>query len=512
MKTKGLLKYVVLLVVVAIVYAVVKSQGPKEIDWRPTYDNRHKIPYGTRALFEMLPEMFEGKKVKVSRLPIYNALKNTYEKTYGGYNYNEEPSSTESSLPEVTVKDDDYNENSDYISDNSDENNSVEDTTGGQLSYTSDSTSRAKYDSAHKAEVTADSIMEANKPVVRYSPVVDYKNQQQTKPFQNYIFIDSEFYPEKLDEEELLNFAGRGNTVFIAAENFTESFSYRLGFETSTGFGVGSLKDKVTNVLRLTEGPYWGKQYVMDDPSGFYFFASHDTATTKVLGTNKRDEPNLISIKYGAGYFLISTCPKAFTNFHFLHDNNNEYAISVLSYLPRDRDVLWDQYFKEGGQVGKSENPLRVLLANESGRIALYLIAILFVLYIVFFGKRTQRIIPMLSPFTNSTVEFTQTVGRLYYQKRDHKNLALKKYYYLLDFIRQHYFMGSNEVNREFSDKLAAKTGFEPDKLWVIFSAVETIKAREAISEEELIAFNNNIEKFYTHIKQSVNSKPEIFN
>ncbi len=492
MNTKGLLKYVVLLVVVGIVYALIKSQAPKEVDWGQTFDNRYKTPYGTRALFEMLPTLFDNKTIKVARKPVYNVLKDSYTTEY---HYDEDDEIDESTtLDEVEV-----------------DNISLGDP--DSAGYYSDS-AYARYDSLKKAQAQTDSTASiiTNEPVVLYKPVTDYKWQTQKGPNQTYILIDGNFKPEDKDEEELFNFVGRGNTVFIAADEFKNSFEYRLGFGTLKNLFPGSIDSKVSNVVRLTEGPYWGKAYPMDDQGFFSYFSYLDSTKCKVLGTNKDGDPNLISMKFGKGFFLISTVPKAFTNYHVLHDNNNEYAASVLSYLPKTQPVIWDQFYKEGSQLGKSENPLRVLLENDSARIALYLILVLFILYIVFFGKRTQRIIPVLKPFTNSSVEFTQTVGRLYYQKRDHRNLALKKFYYLLDFIRQHYFMGSSKLDRQFSDKLAAKTGYNPNSLWIIFSAVESIKMRDTISEEELIVFNNNIEDFYNHIHSSTKRKPEIFN
>ena len=495
MNTKGLLKYIVLLVVVAIVYALVKSQAPKEVDWSQTYDNRHKIPYGTRALFEMLPTLFDTKTIKVARKPVYNVLKDSYTTEY---HYDEGDEIDESTtLNEVKVEG---------------SNLSLGDP--DSAGYYSDSAYR-RYDSLKALEKTSDAapeVIDEIEPFVLNKPITDYKWQTQKLPYQTYIFIDSYFQPDDTDEEELFNFVGRGNVVFVAAEEFKASFENRLKFGTLKNRFPGMADAKVSNVVRLTEGPYWGKAYPMDDQGFFSYFSYLDSLKCKVLGTNKDGDPNLLSLKYGEGYFLISTAPKAFTNYHVLHDNNNEYAAAVLSYLPKSRPVIWDQFYKEGSLQGKSSNPLRVLLENDSARTALYLILVLFILYIIFIGKRTQRIIPVIKPFTNSSVEFTQTVGRLYYQKRDHRNLALKKFYYLLDFIRQHYFMGSNKIDRQFSDKLAAKTGYNPNSLWLIFSAVESIKMRDTITEEELIVFNNNIENFYTHIHSSTKRKPEIIN
>ena len=55
---------------------------------------------------------------------------------------------------------------------------------------------------------------------------------------------------------------------------------------------------------------------------------------------------------------------------------------------------------------------------------AFWLSLLLLLLYILFAGKRMQRIIPLVKPNENTTVTFTETIGRLYLQKKDNKNIA----------------------------------------------------------------------------------------
>jgi len=47
---------------------------PKPIDWSPTYQNDDKIPFGTQALFELLPDALPQSSLQTVRLPIYNFL------------------------------------------------------------------------------------------------------------------------------------------------------------------------------------------------------------------------------------------------------------------------------------------------------------------------------------------------------------------------------------------------------------------------------------------------------
>lgn len=46
--------------------------------------------------------------------------------------------------------------------------------------------------------------------------------------------------------------------------------------------------------------------------------------------------------------------------------------------------------------------------------------------YTVFESKRRQKFIPIIPPLHNSSLDFTETVGLLYFNKSDHSNLAEK--------------------------------------------------------------------------------------
>ena len=58
---------------------------PKPLNWTPSYQNDDKIPFGTQALYELLPSVMKQPTVKAVRLPIYNFLTET--KRSGRSNY-----------------------------------------------------------------------------------------------------------------------------------------------------------------------------------------------------------------------------------------------------------------------------------------------------------------------------------------------------------------------------------------------------------------------------------------
>ncbi len=67
-------KYLLFLITTIVAYGLFEFYRPKPIDWNPTYTNKDKIPFGTRVLFDLLPDVMNQQPVKSLRLPVYNHL------------------------------------------------------------------------------------------------------------------------------------------------------------------------------------------------------------------------------------------------------------------------------------------------------------------------------------------------------------------------------------------------------------------------------------------------------
>ena len=69
--------YTLLLVLTVVGYVLFDYYRPKPLDWNPTYQNDDKIPFGTQALYELLPGILHQSSVPTVRLPVYNFLTET---------------------------------------------------------------------------------------------------------------------------------------------------------------------------------------------------------------------------------------------------------------------------------------------------------------------------------------------------------------------------------------------------------------------------------------------------
>ena len=217
-----------------------------------------------------------------------------------------------------------------------------------------------------------------------------------------------------------------------------------------------------------------------------------------MLGKNENGNVNYLRIKYGKGNFFLNTVPLAFTNYHLLKSGNNEYVCKALSHLPVQK-TFWDDYYKDGNKYTAST--LQYIMSQQSLKWAYFIILVSVVLFIFFYGRRKQRIIPVIPPLTNTTVEFVETVGNLYYQQKDYKNIAEKKISFFLDHIRNKYFGKTSSFDEETIQKIADKSSLSTEKIKSIIREIEKMNQSKKITEEDLLNINYQIEKFYERTK-----------
>lgn len=305
----------------------------------------------------------------------------------------------------------------------------------------------------------------------------------------SYIFINRLFSPSETDFQILTEFVENGGNVFISAQLFKKEIADKLGIKTSYFF----LSAQDSTSLRMVN-PHLGnvQNYAFKRGTVSEYFKKHDYKTTRVLAVNSHNKPVLLRKKYGKGVFYLNSTPLAFTNFHMVLNDNAKFVAKVFSYLP-DQPIYWDEYYKEGRIHNNSR--LRFILSRESLRWAWWLTISGLLVFIFFEGRRTQRIIPVIKPLPNTTLEFTETVGRLYYQWRDHKNIAEKRITHFLEYIRTHMYLTTHQFDEDFYNKMVSKTGQSKEGIVQLFRLIQQIQEKEVISDSELLYLSSRIDQ-----------------
>jgi hypothetical protein len=434
-------------------YVALEYYRPKPLDWRPTLSNADKIPYGTYALYDVLPQLLGTDEVTSVRLPVYNQFFDGDEPEV-----NEETSISVDSIDAPELR---------------------------------DSTALAAADSIVAATAAPDSTLADDENVVPES--APSLPQQAT----TYLFVNSSFALSRLEKPALLQFIEAGNDVFIAAEQFDTTLTKALGFRVVEADSAGrpglgssdSVRVQFVNPALATAAvrlPGWAAMGRLAVDAG---------RAGATLATDEQGRAVLVRLNRGKGHAYICTVPLAFANYFMLPPRRRQFALAALSYLPTGRPVWWDEYQKQG-RVGE-QSVLRVLLAHESLRLAYYLLWATAVLFIFIEARRRQRIIPVIKPLPNTTLLFTRTVAGLYQQGRNHQRIAEKKVALFLDYLRTRFQEPAPDLaDEDFRERLSQKAGLPRPRVEELVRLINFARTAPTVTDQELLKLSRAIHDF----------------
>jgi len=400
MDKKGL-KYIIGAIATVALLMVIQYSSPKEINWTNSYVAKHKIPYGTFVLNDVMQNLFKDKIQQVN-IPPFEFLK---------------------------------------------ENENISGT---------------------------------------------------------YFFVNNNISFGDTELASLLDWVDDGNTLFIASENYEEQLLDTLKISTASLFSgldnIRSHKHRLVNPqLASKDGYFFNKEdYVT-------YFQEFKTDAVTILGTvtnmnndnteiEKEQVNNVVKTSFGKGEIILSTFPKAFTNYFILKDNNKQYTAGLLSYLDDSRTIYMDNHYKSGKSVYTS--PMYVFLNTKEFKWAYYLALIGVVIYVFFEGKRKQRAIPVITPLKNQTLAFTRTIADMYFLKGEQKQIAEHKIAHFLEHIRSGFYMNTLKKDDEFFTNLASRSSHRIEEIKKLFSLIAQVEAKNNLTDAELQKLNSAIENF----------------
>lgn len=338
----------------------------------------------------------------------------------------------------------------------------------------------------------------------------------------NYVVIGNSMFMDSASTSALMEFVACGNKAFLSVKNLPWRMSDQLLIDTTNcdeWDGYFSTSDTEANFKLLhpdlDSNKVYKHYFVFKGDTLYYdwlYYYTDDWCNYDldyaVLGTMNDSMVNFIRVPYGQGYFYLHTAPLAFSNYFMLEKSHLEYAEKAFSHLTPG-DIIWDERVKDpllphqnkhNPQVPVS--PLRFILGEPSLRWAWYLTIAAVIIYTLFHIKRRQKAIPVIEPPANTSLEFVQTIGDLYFQQNDHNRLASLKMKHFLADIRTRYRMNTSTDDTEKLIKdIARRAEVEEKTVSKIFFKYKFIQDTPNILETHLIEFNTLINNFYKSAK-----------
>jgi hypothetical protein len=316
-----------------------------------------------------------------------------------------------------------------------------------------------------------------------------------------YVCLAPQLYVTDEEVEAMMEFVHAGNSLFISAGLIDELLLDEAGCaEVYSSPGIENIFGamKSTSVMSSVDP---GLKY------GYYYFPFQnyftgiDSSKTRVLGYNDDKKPNSIVYFYGKGKLYLQCEPRAYSNYFLLKDNNHQYLKSAVAFTEsRPEHVYWDDYYNKLRSRKDSKrdfSSFSEIMKHPPLKFAFWLSLVLLLLYILFAGKRVQRIVPQLKPNENTTVTFTETIGRLYLQKKDNKNIADKMITYFNEYIRNSYFLNTSHVNDDFIVLLSRKSGVEKEQVDALYRNIVATQGTGVVDDYQLLSLHEQILNFY---------------
>lgn len=323
-----------------------------------------------------------------------------------------------------------------------------------------------------------------------------------------YLIIADEVLPDDKETEGLIGLVNRGAKIFISSASIDETLLDSLQLKTSLYSGFYNRHDSLT--LQLYDPVSW-KESTYSYPGKAFdnYFSYVDSTITTVLGKNANGKANFVKIAYeSGGAFYIHLAPMAFTNFFLLHKENKGYYDQVLSWLPRNMEVVrWDDYFrnstrgegKDGSGANNAYKALGWLLNQKSFAWAAGLLLLLLLLIYLVESKRKQRIIPVIEPLRNASLDFVKTIGRMYFQRKDNKDLSHKMTVHFLSHVRNRYNIRSSVMDADFVKRLTYKSGYDQQAVQALVYDLQYAQDAPQVSDQALLELNHKLETFYQY-------------
>jgi hypothetical protein len=346
----------------------------------------------------------------------------------------------------------------------------------------------------------------------RYAPA-EWKGLTSDSVKQVLFIVTKVFNPSEQDLDYLTSFVQKGNYVFISAFQITSVAAkfFKLMQKNQYDFytlmlGVRHQFDAFDSTIVNLDSNNFKIPLSYQYPGADFTneFAKTDSIFTYPLGYSFHLNANLVAINSMKGTIFLHAAPITFSNFFLLYENNRYYYEKLMSLLPQDaKKIVWDEYYLyhyNNKKPQQKQGILSVILKYENFKWAFWAALLLLFLYVITEIKRKQRIIPEYEKPKNESLEFVTTIGKLYYEKGDHKNLAEKLTQYFFDYVRNHYKISTAEINSLFVQQLAAKSNKDVSEINAITESMHAINLSDAITQKQLMDYYQLLENFYKPI------------
>jgi len=184
------------------------------------------------------------------------------------------------------------------------------------------------------------------------------------------------------------------------------------------------------------------------------------------------------------GLLYIGTIPEIFTNIGLQQRKVVQFYDEFLHRLREPSHIYWDMrpglYIKEL----EDRSPLRFIMAQPSLRLGYFMLMGLSLLFLIFRSRRRQKVFPLREENTNTSLEYIDTLSKLYLSAEKHEKLVLHHEKIFYHEVEKKYFIRKDHP--DFVGALAKKSRSTEEEIQTLQSRFDQARKGEAFSIYQL--------------------------
>jgi hypothetical protein len=233
-------------------------------------------------------------------------------------------------------------------------------------------------------------------------------------------------------------------------------------------------------------------------------------------GGSENNSILMVRYQVGKGFIYFLSAPLLFTNWALKTEEGFELWNYVFGNIEFDK-VYYDEYVRYPyGQLIQSQNtsastgyendgsyipegpyisPLHFILSNTALSMAYALLMTGLLLMVLLNSKRRQRAIPVALKKENTSVQFSDTVARLFYTEGNYAHLARQQYKNFIHISRRKYRIDLRNPDETQIAQFSNRSGISVEDVKWLLAIFAKAQIEKKCNSNDLIIIHQFVEK-----------------
>ncbi len=315
-----------------------------------------------------------------------------------------------------------------------------------------------------------------------------------------YLMFCHENYLSEQEQENILEFVKRGNSALIVSKTLYSTLmpsldnesliSYYEEHDSIFNFSFENFKDTLSY-----------KHYMRSNTKASIFYPSEFKLPNDSTFTNLAYENNNKSIFFSAevdgGLIYQHVFPELFSNIASKQDFYLQHFNASMDNFDAEMVILDHPSFDVNHTPALSDSPIQYILKQKSLKWPYYLFLSTLLLFIIFRGKRKQRVIPIPEKNENTSIQYVDTLSNLFEQQNQNVKLVPHMKTIFMQRVKQKYYLSPD--NEKFTQLLSKKSRIPENQINAILNYFENATTDRVFNDDQLIMLHQRLEDFYTN-------------